>query len=87
MSRPKQIKCQYKADHGAGCSRCGGYVVVLMERPACVKCRRKAWFRPGVHTTYDGKQYESWDGLALTVTAKGDVCMKCLAKLRGNDVD
>lgn len=66
--------CQAKKVHvkGDGCGLCGGYGYIAEFGPACSKCNKKAWFRPGAWTSYVGKHYRTLDGLELIVTALAD---------------
>jgi hypothetical protein len=62
-----------------GCPICGGYKTVLQKKIACTKCKKEAWFKPGAHTNYVGKIFNSWDGLQLVITGKGTKCIECYA--------
>jgi hypothetical protein len=62
----KAIKCQGCKPEDSGCMTCGGYKVVL-AKAMCPGCETDYWVRPGVHTTYVGKTFESFDGLPLVV--------------------
>lgn len=71
------IDCQ-KCDGESPCSRCGGYGIIAVKRVACTQCKVEAWFKPGVATMYDGKRYESFDGLQLIYRTGGEsVCEGC----------
>ena len=72
-----EIACQAEHKKGQGCHTCGGYKVVLSQAPVCVKCNRVGWVRPGVHTSYVGKEWTSFDGIRTTQGPNGSVCDRC----------
>jgi hypothetical protein len=80
-----KIRCQKCKMDGEGCSRCGGYGIIASLEEACVKCSRKAWFRPGAYTSYPGKKFVSFDGLPLVDLIPGRKCFECYAKEIGKD--
>jgi hypothetical protein len=70
------VKCQRK-HKGTGCFTCGGYGVVLAVRK-CPTCGHEALARPGSYTTYDGKQWTTFDGVEVTdYLSKPSVCSFC----------
>jgi hypothetical protein len=61
----KTIPCQ--TPHvDSGCYTCGGYGYLFEFVEVCRKCRRSAWLRPGNFTCYEGKKFNSMDGVTLT---------------------
>jgi hypothetical protein len=61
-----------------GCHRCGGFKELLVERVACEICKRKAWFKVGVFSRYEGQRYQTFDGLEMIAhLVKPDNCRKC----------
>lgn len=75
------IKCQACDGHDIkhGCSVCGGYRV-LLQRAKCFECKTPYWVRPGQSTMWIGKEWRSFDGLALTWLTSGPICVACNKK-------
>lgn len=74
-----KIPCQCGKPEN-GCSRCGGSGVVL-EQTNCKACGKSYWVRPGVYSSFEGKRWQSLDGLQLVDTAKhGTLCLACWEK-------
>lgn len=70
------IMCQGYQCKKRGCSSCGGYGYVLKKNHC--RCGQSYWSRPGVFTSYPGKEYSSYDGLKFKVQEDGKVrCKKC----------
>jgi hypothetical protein len=82
----KKIFCQACRGNpeDTGCRSCNGYGVVL-ETYFCDRCKREWWARPGMKTTmYDGRSWQSFDGLDLIYRLDGGLlCKDCD---RGRDV-
>lgn len=71
-----EIKCQKCKPEDQGCERCGGYkVIVAKVHLQC--CGREYWTRPGVRSMYDGKTWESFDGLGLICKDGKTQCLEC----------
>jgi hypothetical protein len=73
------IPCQMcvNAREDEGCSRCGGYRVILVQREACYKCKRLGWFVPRAQTLYAGKHDTTYDGLQIIHRENGALCVHC----------
>lgn len=71
----RYILCQHCCSGDAGCQNCGGYGVVLEQR-SC-RCGRRYWVRPGAHTMYEGRIWNSFDGLRLSHVDGKTVCEHC----------
>ena len=75
-----EIQCQRCEPTDTGCLTCGGYKIVLTEA-SCENCGQKYWTRPGVVTTWDGKEFYSFDGLKITTYIDRKwTCAKCETK-------
>lgn len=64
-----------------GCGTCGGYGVVLVKK-ACKGCGRESWVRPGVFTSYEGKEYYTVDGLKMFCHGHTEHCLNCEESLK-----
>jgi hypothetical protein len=75
-----QMVCQAcdgeSAEREGGCPGCGGYGYVAAVGQ-CPECKRRAWFRPGVFTAYEGKRYFSLDALEMVCHGDGANCIHC----------
>jgi hypothetical protein len=74
-----EIRCRACRPEDEGCRRCGGYKVLLVKREdICPKCETSAWVSPGVHTSYEGKRYVTFDGLEMVCHLdRPDNCAGC----------
>jgi len=68
--------CTPESRETRGCSRCGGYGIVLVRR-ACAKCHTLVWLSPGVTTVYDGKKVCSFEGLPMVWNDGLLTCADC----------
>lgn len=74
------IECHGNYCSAKGCDACGGFGYVLVRRN-CPTCHTSYWVQPHVMTLYDGKQYNSKDGLKIVHRANGkSTCHKCPKK-------
>jgi hypothetical protein len=63
-------------DSTSGCRGCGGFGYIA-DQMRC-DCGRKGWFRPGVHSSYEGKTYYSLDALGVVCrTGRPIQCVFC----------
>jgi hypothetical protein len=70
----KEIKCKGCKPGDSGCSTCGGFKEVLILVTA--SDGTEYWTRPGVYTSYEGKEWTSFDGVRLRATKDGVVATK-----------
>jgi hypothetical protein len=73
-----EIKCQACTEESRkkGCYRCGGAGIVLREIK-CDLCERTYWTAPVAYTSYEGKQWTSFDGLVLIDHKGSRSCVHC----------
>lgn len=66
---PPPIKCKACDEASKHCEICGGFRYVF-SWTRCPTCKNVRLERPGVHSTYEGKQYRSIDGVLVRVHLK-----------------
>lgn len=69
-------RCKGDAELENGCATCGGHRTVL-GAVTCRICKREAWVRPGVHTSYEGKRWHTFDGVEWVDHKSSSNCADC----------
>lgn len=78
-----KIICQYEncfkesRTNFGKCFHCHGYGHVLENVKICTKCEVRGWVRPGVFTSYDGKKWQTTDGIGVVDRENGRLCADC----------
>jgi len=68
--------CDSETREMQGCSRCGGYGIVLVKK-SCASCQTPVWFSPGATTVFEGKKIRSFEGLEMLWQDGRLVCHIC----------
>ncbi len=62
----EMIKCRAPHAKTGGCVVCGGYKYLISKEKVCTQCGLEGWVRPGNYTSYDGKKWNTFDGIRMT---------------------
>lgn len=80
----EKIKCKSKHSGTGGCGVCGGYGYLIAKQKVCTECGLEGWVRPGSWTSYEGKRWNTFDGITMTQHFRNEtsvsLCPKCEAK-------